>query len=477
MTTKEFWKLYMSKDGCLKHFDAIFDFFSEELPAEFVDGYDVGEVILETRGHNETAKNFDKVLKFTELIQQKHPALYEEFFQYFDDFLIDYHSFQGNRDEAEKAFSNFYENPEHDFDQFLFCFKKLLFYQHFDIIDKTATKSYDIIKNSDQLISGAEYELAILKYYINLEFYYNQINQKSFDKVGFEKSLLPFEFKFQPNAINFITLGLLNPEQSKENIVSKFTQNRDDYILTVESLFLAHMATKKFGFPVSGRIWDKLMEFLEEESNFKRQKPDSFFAINTVNFEKFLSNLAGDFFTNNRSEMIAVLWGSVYVYDFLLSIGLINDETHADFITTSRIFKGKVIANFTSELWNSNFVHYWEKPESVSENEFNEESKIFKKSISIKNQEFKIIKKEIKDELDNIGELSDFILQGAELHNGKDRNIFEKISQSKGIGLFGDDESYFRNTVPIIAEPKIGRNEPCPCGSGKKYKKCCGKDL
>ncbi len=25
------------------------------------------------------------------------------------------------------------------------------------------------------------------------------------------------------------------------------------------------------------------------------------------------------------------------------------------------------------------------------------------------------------------------------------------------------------------AEPKIGRNQPCPCGSGKKYKKCCGK--
>ena len=22
--------------------------------------------------------------------------------------------------------------------------------------------------------------------------------------------------------------------------------------------------------------------------------------------------------------------------------------------------------------------------------------------------------------------------------------------------------------------PKIGRNEPCPCGSGKKFKKCCG---
>lgn len=28
---------------------------------------------------------------------------------------------------------------------------------------------------------------------------------------------------------------------------------------------------------------------------------------------------------------------------------------------------------------------------------------------------------------------------------------------------------------PVINENKIGRNEPCPCGSGKKYKYCCGK--
>jgi len=29
--------------------------------------------------------------------------------------------------------------------------------------------------------------------------------------------------------------------------------------------------------------------------------------------------------------------------------------------------------------------------------------------------------------------------------------------------------------VPIVTGPKTGRNDPCPCGSGKKYKKCCGK--
>ncbi len=28
---------------------------------------------------------------------------------------------------------------------------------------------------------------------------------------------------------------------------------------------------------------------------------------------------------------------------------------------------------------------------------------------------------------------------------------------------------------PVVASAKVGRNDPCPCGSGKKYKQCCGK--
>ena len=30
---------------------------------------------------------------------------------------------------------------------------------------------------------------------------------------------------------------------------------------------------------------------------------------------------------------------------------------------------------------------------------------------------------------------------------------------------------------PVHADKKIGRNDPCPCGSGKKYKNCHGRDL
>lgn len=35
------------------------------------------------------------------------------------------------------------------------------------------------------------------------------------------------------------------------------------------------------------------------------------------------------------------------------------------------------------------------------------------------------------------------------------------------------NEAYSLEEPYVRAEPKIGRNDPCPCGSGKKYKKCC----
>ena len=40
----------------------------------------------------------------------------------------------------------------------------------------------------------------------------------------------------------------------------------------------------------------------------------------------------------------------------------------------------------------------------------------------------------------------------------------------EGGRLFPDKVETFRREAP-----KVGRNDPCPCGSGKKFKKCCGK--
>ncbi len=40
-----------------------------------------------------------------------------------------------------------------------------------------------------------------------------------------------------------------------------------------------------------------------------------------------------------------------------------------------------------------------------------------------------------------------------------------------------DMDHALRPPEPVLAAPKVGRNDPCPCGSGKKFKKCCASAL
>ncbi|AOY59193.1 MULTISPECIES: preprotein translocase subunit SecA [Desulfococcus] len=47
--------------------------------------------------------------------------------------------------------------------------------------------------------------------------------------------------------------------------------------------------------------------------------------------------------------------------------------------------------------------------------------------------------------------------------------------KDKDLVFSGGDTDGSLKKKPVKRERKIGRNDPCPCGSGKKYKKCCGK--
>jgi hypothetical protein len=49
-----------------------------------------------------------------------------------------------------------------------------------------------------------------------------------------------------------------------------------------------------------------------------------------------------------------------------------------------------------------------------------------------------------------------------------------RVDQDDEAGDDASDPAEFEVPEPYVAPPKFGRNEPCPCGSGKKFKKCCG---
>ncbi|GAA4851819.1 YchJ family protein [Algivirga pacifica] len=66
-------------------------------------------------------------------------------------------------------------------------------------------------------------------------------------------------------------------------------------------------------------------------------------------------------------------------------------------------------------------------------------------------------------------EFKAYYKEGNALKSHHENSTFRKVD-----GIW-----YFQNGVvnpkAEINPHKVGRNDPCPCGSGKKYKKCCGK--
>lgn len=57
--------------------------------------------------------------------------------------------------------------------------------------------------------------------------------------------------------------------------------------------------------------------------------------------------------------------------------------------------------------------------------------------------------------------------------DGTEQAIQEKSEFLRIHGTWFYNRSVRQGPAPVKAAPKVGRNDPCPCGSGKKYKQCC----
>jgi len=59
--------------------------------------------------------------------------------------------------------------------------------------------------------------------------------------------------------------------------------------------------------------------------------------------------------------------------------------------------------------------------------------------------------------------------------NGEKDKHHETARFKKKHGRWLYDSGTMTEATVVRAAPKVGRNEPCPCGSGKKHKHCCAK--
>ncbi len=98
-------------------------------------------------------------------------------------------------------------------------------------------------------------------------------------------------------------------------------------------------------------------------------------------------------------------------------------------------------------------------------------------------QKLEISKESSKEVPDILNNLTVFLDKEGYIKNGEKikkaitenaKNFHKLLSTQKTVAK--SLPSITKEKSVVTEENKIGRNDPCPCGSGKKYKKCCGRN-
>jgi len=80
-----------------------------------------------------------------------------------------------------------------------------------------------------------------------------------------------------------------------------------------------------------------------------------------------------------------------------------------------------------------------------------------------------------KDMIEEVKNDTVKLLYNARLYTQEEQEK-QHEKQYKNVTTSGPGDESTPKKAPVVNKDKVGRNDPCPCGSGKKYKKCCGKN-
>jgi preprotein translocase subunit SecA len=259
--------------------------------------------------------------------------------------------------------------------------------------------------------------------------------QKKVEAMHFEsrKHLLEYDdvANEQRKVIYNFRNDLLNP---KFDIASKIDENMEEYVSNL-------MANCEFieGMPIEDSMYEKIILKLLEELNIKISKND----------------IEGDT-TNEVKEKLLKNIKSIYNF----KMGMATKEQRNEI---ERILYLQILDN----TWREHLYSMDTLKTGIGLRSYNQKDPLVeykKESYNMFMELISSIKYEIIKVLFTV-QLQDETQEKEELEKLK-----EQMQSSNDNMMLGNETS-----KPTQIGKKIARNEPCPCGSGKKYKQCCGK--
>lgn len=240
----------------------------------------------------------------------------------------------------------------------------------------------------------------------------------------------------------------LHNEKKEMEIKSVIAEMHEKFTKTFDKDII--LTTNKYADEIIGAFNDD--EPIDITSMLSNIETLRFFQVKELenNYSNFLENSLGGFASHSETYDVAVIFDKekgLYAIPF--------------YETFTSIFEGKDIEG------KDDCIKYFLTNDSIPNTILDRVSSQYKNFMEIINVSIKenytydeLIKKYKSDYLKNNIYSSATVLYCSSAFS----NVFDVISTPK----IENQQS--------VNEEKIGRNEPCPCGSGKKYKVCCGRD-
>ena len=373
--SKKWFKAYKKLDK-EKKYQYILETIDCEIPVKFFDNIDFTGFIIHAFEYLKNIKQHEKMIELYDKAYRWKENLDGWF--YCDKFLIDYYLYCNNITGVKKHLDSFLSNPEESIDIFIPLFDKLVYYGHSDLALDISLHMFDKVKDAHGLITGSESEFGRIIYTEKLQSLYSDLKKNI---PVHREAIIEYHEKYgyDPEPDIDMMMDVLSPRNDRRPDYDDFRKNKSDFSYALMLKFCRYMLdTKNVNFSTSGDIWLIALDSFKAGSpgNAPKTNFDNVFKLDEDKYDEEISGRMG-FISNKYTCGFAVAWGMVYVYDFLYKHEYISDKVYNNALEVIDGIKAEIIKGYANSLWEYDFVHAWEKPDSISDEEFTAEKDLF----------------------------------------------------------------------------------------------------
>ncbi|HEY5562947.1 MAG TPA: hypothetical protein VIK72_14545 [Clostridiaceae bacterium] len=348
---------------------------------ELIQGIDFTDVLISIKEDLIKSHQLHKLKELIESVKQNQPKIYEDSFQYLENTAASYYLYTKDIDSLKESIKIFIKHPSKSIDNLIKLLKNIEYYNEIEIAVSLSKAVFEQISKSTGVMPGAEKQFKYAIYINEIKELYNKVKAKenvSLDEIlhrlkeyelDMGKKLFDiFMEAFEANIYSLEALDL-NSLKTREADLSKIIWCFADYMLV----------EKGVNFSLSAHISINLVDLLENNDTEETQKKDAsnYFVFSSSWLEDYIDEAFSGLIFQDEAGIAAFLWGIPYFYSFLLKRNLISKSTYKNTLGIIDISKKAFIFRNNKDLWNYDFVHRWEKPDYLSQEEFEGERELF----------------------------------------------------------------------------------------------------